>query len=375
MLLAFDTATPRVTVALHDGRGVVATYLADEQMRHGELLAPGVAEVLEQAGATAADLSAIAVGVGPGPFTGLRVGLVTARTLAFALSIPVHGVCTLDVLAAEAVDSGLSDFVVATDARRKEVYLASYDAGRRVSGPDVVRPGGAATDRLVVGHGGALYPEAFSQTAGPEHPSAAVLCDVVVRRALRAAGARAALPAPPRRDDDAGPQAGLVNPPAVPPAIRPAAPRDLAALVALDAGLFGVEAWSRVSLEGSLTHTIVGFGQHEPLSGAHDPTMVGAGRSDPDGYAVLTVAGEVGDLQRIAVRRECRRGGLATALLEAVTETARAGGAERVLLEVGEANAGARGFYADAGFAEIDRRRGYYRDGTDALVLQRAVAR
>lgn len=182
MLLAFDTATSRVTVALHDTQGVVATYLADEQMRHGELLAPGIADVLEQAGASAQDLTAVAVGVGPGPFTGLRVGLVTARTLAFALAIPVHGVCTLDVLAAEAVDAGLSDFVVATDARRKEVYLASYEQGRRVSGPDVVRPGAAATERVVVGRGGALYPEAFPHTAGPEHPSAAVLCEVVVRK-------------------------------------------------------------------------------------------------------------------------------------------------------------------------------------------------
>lgn len=156
--------------------------------------------------------------------------------------------------------------------------------------------------------------------------------------------------------------------------IRPARPDDLAVLVALDAELFGSEAWSRASFEGSLTYTMVVLGQHERPSGRHNPTIAGPGRPI-DGYAVLTGIGEVADLQRIGVRRERRRGGLATVLLEAVTETARGRGAERVLLEVSEANAGARGFYAAAEFTEIDRRRGYYRDGTDALVLERAVAR
>jgi tRNA threonylcarbamoyl adenosine modification protein YeaZ len=181
VLLAFDTATPQVTVALHDGDRVVAEYTASEPMRHGEMLAPGIAEVLDRAGAISQDITAIAVGVGPGPFTGLRVGLVTARTMGFALEIPVYGVCSLDVVAAEAFDSGLDDFLVATDARRKEVYLAAYADGLRVFGPEVVKPADAATDRLVVGRGGPLYPEAFPHSAGPEGPSAAVLCDVVVR--------------------------------------------------------------------------------------------------------------------------------------------------------------------------------------------------
>ena len=182
MLLAFDTATPQVTVALHDGDSVVASFDAAESMRHGEMLAPGIRRVLAEVNATAADLTGIAVGVGPGPFTGLRVGLVTARTLAFVRGIEVHGVCTLDVLAAEAADGGLDEFAVATDARRKEIYLASYAGGRRVSGPEVVKPVDAKTDGPVVGRGGLLYPDAFPNTVGPEHPSASVLCDVVVNQ-------------------------------------------------------------------------------------------------------------------------------------------------------------------------------------------------
>ena len=182
MLLAFDTATPHVTVALHDGSSVVATFESEESMRHGEMLAPGIEHVLASAGTTVASLTGIAVGVGPGPFTGLRVGLVTARTLALTREIPVYGICSLDILAAEAMDAGLSEFVVATDARRKEVYLAAYAGGRRVHGPEVIKPEDAATGVTVVGRGGALYPDHFPALAGPEHPSAAVLCDVVVNR-------------------------------------------------------------------------------------------------------------------------------------------------------------------------------------------------
>ena len=182
MLLAFDTATPAVTVALHDGERVVAEVSTVDAMRHGELLAPGVAAVLEQAGVVRQDLTAIAVGVGPGPFTGLRVGLVTARTLASVLAIPVYGVCTLDLLAAEALASGAvgGGFLVATDARRKEVYWASYDGqGGRLDGPHVSKPAEVATDGPVVGRGALLYPEAFPVYVAPENPRAGVLAEVV----------------------------------------------------------------------------------------------------------------------------------------------------------------------------------------------------
>jgi tRNA threonylcarbamoyladenosine biosynthesis protein TsaB len=180
LLLAFDTATPAVTVALHDGETVVAEHTVVDAMRHGELLAPGIAHVLEHAGADRTQLTDIAVGVGPGPFTGLRVGLVTARTLGEVLGVPVHGVCSLDVLAAEADVDG--PFVVATDARRKEVYWAAYaDRRTRASGPHVARPAEVEAPGAVVGRGAVLYPDAFPKPAAPENPSAAVLAEQVVR--------------------------------------------------------------------------------------------------------------------------------------------------------------------------------------------------
>lgn len=180
MLLAFDTSTAHVTVALHDGEQVVATWGSEESMRHGETLAPGIDRVLRDAGAISRDVTAVAVGAGPGPFTGLRVGLVTARTLGFALDVPVYAVCSLDVLAADAIDAGLDEFVVATDARRKEVYLARYADGVRVEGPVVARPVDVATDERVVGRGAVLYPEHFPNATGPEVPRAEALVGCVV---------------------------------------------------------------------------------------------------------------------------------------------------------------------------------------------------
>lgn len=178
MLLAFDTATPRVTVALTEEDRVLASYDVEQGLAHGELLAPAIERVLADADAIPSDVTAVAVGVGPGPYTGLRVGLVTARTMGWALGVPVYGVCSLDVIAAEV---RASDFVVATDARRKEVYLARYADGRRVEGPVVTRPAEVATVEPVAGQGAVLFPEAFPHRIGPTHPSAVALAHVVAQ--------------------------------------------------------------------------------------------------------------------------------------------------------------------------------------------------
>jgi tRNA threonylcarbamoyladenosine biosynthesis protein TsaB len=188
VLLAFDTATPAVTVALHDGGRLVGSCTKIDARRHGELLAPGITAVLDEAWVPRQDLTAVAVGVGPGPFTGLRVGLVTARTLGLALDIPVYGVCTLDVLAAEALLSGTvaGPFLVATDARRKEVYWAAYRAdGARTDGPAVVRPEELRRTGPFVGD------PAFAERLG----AAVEPADVTTAGLLRAAAPQLADPA------------------------------------------------------------------------------------------------------------------------------------------------------------------------------------
>jgi tRNA threonylcarbamoyl adenosine modification protein YeaZ len=185
LLLGLDTATPAVTVALHDGGQPLAQLVTVDAHRHAELLAPAIAQVVADAGAAQRDLTGVAVGVGPGPYTGLRVGLVTARVLGAALGIPVYGVCTLDVIAADvaaAGQAGPGDFLVATDARRREVYWARYDAtGRRTAGPDVSRPADIPAAGLpTAGEGPMLYPELLPGALGPAYPAAATLCRIAV---------------------------------------------------------------------------------------------------------------------------------------------------------------------------------------------------
>ncbi|MFF8598611.1 tRNA (adenosine(37)-N6)-threonylcarbamoyltransferase complex dimerization subunit type 1 TsaB [Streptomyces sp. NPDC015232] len=184
-----DTATPAVTVALHDGETVVAQSSQVDARRHGELLLPAVDRVLNEAGLKLDAVTGLVVGVGPGPYTGLRVGLVTAAAFASALGVPVHGLCTLDGLAyaAGTGTEGLEGpFAVATDARRKEVYWARYaDARTRVTEPSVDRPAdiaGQLAGLPVVGAGARLYPEAFPDAREPEHQSAAALAALAAER-------------------------------------------------------------------------------------------------------------------------------------------------------------------------------------------------
>ncbi|MYV45373.1 tRNA (adenosine(37)-N6)-threonylcarbamoyltransferase complex dimerization subunit type 1 TsaB [Streptomyces sp. SID2888] len=196
LLLALDTATPAVTVALHDGDSVVASSSQVDARRHGELLLPAVDRVLAESGTRLDAVTAIVVGVGPGPYTGLRVGLMTADTFGLALGVPVHGVCTLDGLA---YASDLTvPFVVATDARRKEVYWARYDDSRtRATEPAVDRPAdiAEAVEGLpAVGAGALLYPDTFPRAREPEHVSAAALASLAAEK-LRA-GEELAAPRP-----------------------------------------------------------------------------------------------------------------------------------------------------------------------------------
>ncbi len=136
--------------------------------------------------------------------------------------------------------------------------------------------------------------------------------------------------------------------------LRPATSDDAGAVAALESDVFGADAWSaRTVAETLVSRTVLVAGQEGVL----------------DGYLVLRTVDGVADLERIAVRPGRRRAGLATSLL---AEGRAAAGAERVLLEVRADNEAAIGFYRQAGFEEIDRRRRYYRDGTDAIVLELA---
>ena len=129
--LAIDTSTSRTVVGLLDGEKVLFEKYAEGATDHGRAVSDLVAQALLNNPVP----DQVVVGMGPGPFTGLRVGIAFARTFALSREIPVVGVCSLD-----AIDTGKSDYTVAIDARRKEIYWARYEGGKRVEGPSVNKP-------------------------------------------------------------------------------------------------------------------------------------------------------------------------------------------------------------------------------------------
>ncbi|MDP9094127.1 MAG: tRNA (adenosine(37)-N6)-threonylcarbamoyltransferase complex dimerization subunit type 1 TsaB [Actinomycetota bacterium] len=168
MLIAvIDTSSAAVTAGVVDvrpepqgpaGLEVLAERVTINERGHGELLAPSLQGCLAEAAVHPQQLGAVVAGLGPGPYTGLRVGLVTAAVLADLLGIPAYGVCSLDAIAISA--PGGADLLVAADARRKEVYWAHYDPARvRVRGPEVSRPQDVPTEGIgaMAGAGARLF--------------------------------------------------------------------------------------------------------------------------------------------------------------------------------------------------------------------------
>jgi tRNA threonylcarbamoyl adenosine modification protein YeaZ len=218
LVLALDTATPAVTAGIvrpacsaGDRVDVLAERVTIDARAHAERITPNVLAALADAGLTMADLHAVVVGCGPGPFTGLRVGMATAAAYGHALGIPVHGVCSLDAIGVQT--SG--EVLVVTDARRREVYWARYRDGIRTHGPAVngpadVDPGAA---RAVAGspEHAALFDLPRCQ---PTHPTPAGLVTAVadwsesptplVPIYLRRPDAKSLLERAAARGDDAG---------------------------------------------------------------------------------------------------------------------------------------------------------------------------
>ena len=184
LLLAIDTSA-NASAALLRSEGtvveVLGSFTSTESNDHSEVLAPALESLLAAAGGVVPE--AIAVGVGPGPFTGLRVGLATARTLGFVWGVPVHGVMSLDAIALDAVaQHPAGDFTVAIDARRKELYWARYDKnGALLDGPRVT-VAEELPEGPVYGAGAGLYAERLAAVGAKavegfenSHPGAVAL--------------------------------------------------------------------------------------------------------------------------------------------------------------------------------------------------------
>ncbi|MGZ4643824.1 MAG: tRNA (adenosine(37)-N6)-threonylcarbamoyltransferase complex dimerization subunit type 1 TsaB [Blastococcus sp.] len=204
LVLALDTATPTLVAGVarwsagHDVE-VLAERAVPSGNRHAELLTPAIQGALADAGVTMADLGAVVTGLGPGPFTGLRVGVVTAEALGDARGLPVVGVCSLDAL-------GSGARTVVTDARRKEIYWATYaDDGARVDGPGVVRPEEAALPGPFVGD--PAFAARLGASVAPADVTTAGLVGAAVAQLADPSSAAPLLPLYLRRPDATPPTA------------------------------------------------------------------------------------------------------------------------------------------------------------------------
>ncbi len=219
LVVVVDTSTPAITAAVvlvdpnATGRSGVEPLSARREVdsrAHGELLAPAVIEALADAGASGRDLAAIVAGVGPGPFTGLRVGLMMAATMGQALAIPTYGVCSLDAMGTRARATTL----VATDARRKEIYWAVYRGGVALTEPAVDRPERVAElldgsgVELAVGDGAMRYAALLPLPVHgePRYPPPIGLAELAADRVRRRAKGEVLTPLYLRRPDAAEPR-------------------------------------------------------------------------------------------------------------------------------------------------------------------------
>ena len=170
LVLAIETATPRCSVAVGHEAGLRASFSVDRDRRHVEAVVPAIAAALRAAGLALADLDALAVDIGPGLFTGMRVGIATAQALGLGLDLPVHPICSLDVLA-HPFRHAARPVAAVVDARRGEVFRSLHRSGIETAGPACVSPMALAAELAALGGGLAVGDGALRHRAVFEAPS------------------------------------------------------------------------------------------------------------------------------------------------------------------------------------------------------------
>ena len=378
IVLALDTATPAVTAGVvrrDAGEHVLAEHVTVDARAHAETLTPNILAALAESGQAMADLDAVVVGCGPGPFTGLRVGMATAAAVGHALDIPVYGACSLDAIGVRT----RGDVLVVTDARRREVYWARYRDGIRIEGPAVNAAADVACEgaRAVAGSAdhAAMFPlprldaehptpvglvRAVDWTADPgplvplylRRPDAKTLAErqVVTRLAdgRRASGSSVSFPL-------------RASGSSVSVTIDRLTRADAARCAELEAQLFdGDDPWSASAFVSEL--------------GRRHNHYVAARTADKlVGYAGITRLGLLPpheyEIHTIGVDPAFHGQGTGRRLLDSLLDFADGG---TVFLEVRTDNAAAIALYRSAGFVEVGLRKRYYRaSGADAYTMRR----
>lgn len=383
--IALETATDRISIAVLGPEGPARAHVVEEQVGHGHTrrLSPLVESALRGAGVRARDLAWIACDLGPGSFTGVRVGIATARALALASGAQVLGASSLTALAHAAL-AERALVLPLVGAGRRDLYMGFYrsDAQRRVhllAAPRVGTPEAlieaAAEAHAVlrdhtvrfVGPGAArerarlesAFPGSTTEALRHEGLSALDLASVVTRDG----GPGEGLPAPGHETEPA-----YVRPAQAeervrhrvmgltPPQIRALLPSDMPAVEELEHRLFS-DPWPRSFFI-------------EALGDSHAVNLVAERSGSVAGYLVATLMPPEAELQNLATAHAHQRGGIARALMIELIATCRARGVRELRLEVRVSNAAAQGLYRTLGFRLVGLRRGYYKSpAEDAIIM------
>jgi tRNA threonylcarbamoyladenosine biosynthesis protein TsaB len=359
--LCLDTSMQACSAAVYDAaRGCVLAARHELMERgHAEAIAPMIQALVEEAGKP----DRIAVTLGPGTFTGVRIGLAMAKGLGLGWQVPVIGISTLEAIAANEIN-GLNPVLVVTDARLNEVYAALYSPqGTEIMAPLVTTPErlssllphgnitviGTAADAVIA----ALTRPGLTRSNRGDLPRA----DRFGGHVDRAAAARRPLSPLYLR-----PPAAVPPPPAI--AIRPARDIDVDIIAALHAACFP-SPWGRDELLTLMT----GPGARPVLALAD---------GHPAGFALLRRAADEAEILTIGTSPAHRRQGIAKAMIAEEAEALASQGVRSLFIEVAASNEAGQALYKSCGFEGAGRRRAYYQhtDGSreDAVVMRKVLA-
>jgi tRNA threonylcarbamoyl adenosine modification protein YeaZ/ribosomal-protein-alanine acetyltransferase len=328
-VLAIDTSTSRTSVALIAGDKVLFNEFHEDPLAHGEVLPVLVAKAMSQN----VGIDLVAVGMGPGPFTGLRVGIAFAQSFALGMNVKWHGVCSLDAMAASVPEK---DFIVSTDARRKERFWAHYQDGKRINEPQVGKASELEKLGLPIINEGDYFPD-------PIALAKLALSQESIDQAIYV------------RKPDAYPLPANVK-------FREFTQLDLVPAVAMEKEIYGKSGWSAAQFK-------------EEFAKAPKDAYYIAAESDGEliGYAGIYYVSEFADVHTITVAADHRRKGIGREFLKRLINWARVKKAEAIMLEVRVGNEEALPLYVQNGFTEINRRPNYYGPGLTAIIMRKEL--
>ncbi len=344
--LVIDTSTPRTIAALVVQEIVIWSGFQDGATSHGEALGKLIDEAKNESIFNSIDQ--IVVGMGPGPFTGLRVGIAFARTFAMAREIPCIGVISLDGIAGatSALAEMDSDFYVITDARRKEIYWAKYQKnGDRITEPAVAKIDQVDFENLPVIEFG--FPDPLA----------------LVKLAIRLNSVRTQ-PLYLRKPDAVLPKLPALN-------YRAMTNFDLGAVLEIEKELFP-DPWNLAQFKEELSGVPKTRSYFVVETGATPKVIAFAGLYCPGG-------GADADIQTISVSAQYQGNGIGQGLLDLLINAAIERAAPAVFLEVRAENEQARALYAKNGFVQISVRKNYYKNAqprskrSDAIIMQKTL--